>query len=185
MRIVYRNNAVYYALMPGLWLYRHAALRPLAWLLQRTISTPATHFAQPALVQDDGIGLYTCNYSKLLFLWAVLLGTAHITQRYPTAYGLADERAHGPETWWVQFIDPLLRSSRPATVIGANAAGKSTLLNAVSGDLMVDRSTLHINHTETTRRAAWPRLDLVARLLQPPMAGTCEALTIEENMALA
>ena len=27
------------------WLYRHRVLQPLAWLLERTISTPATHFA--------------------------------------------------------------------------------------------------------------------------------------------
>jgi len=155
VRVVYRNNAFYYALMPGLWLsgalvfmgfgwvyvaysivkvsviiaahssvrwdewlYRHAALRPLAWLVQRTISTPATHFAHHALVQDDGIGHYTGNFGNLLFLWDVLFGTAHITQRYPPAYGLSDDRAHGPESWLVQFIFPLLRSKRAQTVLG-------------------------------------------------------------------
>ena len=155
VRVVYRNNAFYYALMPGLWLsgalvfmgfgwvyvaysivkvsviiaahssvrwdewlYRHAALRPLAWLVQRTISTPATHFAHHALVQDDGIGHYTGNFGNLLFLWDVLFGTAHITQRYPPAYGLSDDRAHGPESWLVQFIFPLLRSKRAETVLG-------------------------------------------------------------------
>jgi sterol desaturase/sphingolipid hydroxylase (fatty acid hydroxylase superfamily) len=155
VRVVYRNNAFYYALMPGLWLsgalvfmgfgwvyvaysivkvsviiaahsavrwdewlYRHAALRPLAWLVQRTISTPATHFAHHALVQDDGVGHYTGNFGNLLFLWDVLFGTAHITQRYPPAYGLSDDRAHGPESWLVQFIFPLLRSKRAQTVLG-------------------------------------------------------------------
>ena len=158
VRVVYRNNAFYYALMPGLWLsgalvfmgfgwvyvaysivkvsviiaahsavrwdewlYRHAALRPLAWLVQRTISTPATHFAHHALVQDDGIGHYTGNFGNLLFLWDVLFGTAHITQRYPPAYGLSDDRAHGPESWLVQFIFPLLRSKRAQTVLGNQA----------------------------------------------------------------
>jgi len=100
------------------WLYRHAALRPLAWVLQRVISTPATHFAHHALVQDDGIGHYTGNYGNLLFIWDVLLGTAHITQRYPPAFGLTDDRAHGPESWRVQFIYPLLRSRRAGTVLG-------------------------------------------------------------------
>lgn len=158
VRVVYRNNAFYYALMPGLWLsgalvfmgfgwvyvaysivkvsviiaahsavrwdewlYRHAALRPLAWLVQRTISTPATHFAHHALVQNDGIGHYTGNFGNLLFLWDVLFGTAHITQRYPPAYGLSDDRAHGPESWLVQFIFPLLRSKRAQTVLGNQA----------------------------------------------------------------
>ena len=100
------------------WLYRHAALRPLAWVLQRVISTPATHFAHHALVQDDGVGHYTGNYGNLLFIWDVLLGTAHITQRYPPAFGLADDRTHGSESWLVQFIYPLLRSRRPDTVLG-------------------------------------------------------------------
>ena len=83
-----------------------------------TISTPATHFAHHALVQDDGIGHYTGNFGNLLFLWDVLFGTAHITQRYPPAYGLSDDRAHGPESWLVQFIFPLLRSKRAQTVLG-------------------------------------------------------------------
>jgi sterol desaturase/sphingolipid hydroxylase (fatty acid hydroxylase superfamily) len=155
VRVVYRNNLFYYALMPGLWLsgvllylgfgwvyvgytifkisviigahsavrwdewlYRQPALRPLVWVLQRTISTPATHFAHHALVQDDGVGHYTGNYGNLLFLWDVLLGTARITQQYPPAYGLADDRAHGPEPWAVQFTYPLLRSPRAGAVLG-------------------------------------------------------------------
>lgn len=100
------------------WLYRRPALRPLAWLLQRTISTPATHFAHHALVQNDGIGHYSGNYGNLLFLWDVLLGTAHITQRYPPAYGLADDRQHGAEPWLVQFVYPLLRSRRSSSALG-------------------------------------------------------------------
>jgi putative tryptophan/tyrosine transport system ATP-binding protein len=71
------------------------------------------------------------------------------------------------------------------TVIGSNGAGKSTFLNAVSGDLMVDRGSIRIDDSDVTRRPAWQRSDLVARVFQDPMAGTCEALTIEENMALA
>jgi sterol desaturase/sphingolipid hydroxylase (fatty acid hydroxylase superfamily) len=155
VRIVYRNNAFYYALMPGVWLsgalvylgfgwvyvgytivklsvimgahsavrwdqwlYRHRALQPLAWLVEHTISTPATHFAHHALVQDDGIGHYTGNYGNLLFLWDVLFGTAHFSRRYPPAFGLADDRAHGPESWLTQFIYPLRLSRRAETVLG-------------------------------------------------------------------
>jgi putative ABC transport system ATP-binding protein len=71
------------------------------------------------------------------------------------------------------------------TVIGSNGAGKSTFLNAISGDLRVDRGRIEIDGQDVTRKAAWQRADLVARVFQDPMAGTCEALTIEENMALA
>ena len=76
-------------------------------------------------------------------------------------------------------------SGQFVTVIGSNGAGKSTFLNAVSGDLPVDTGTIHIDGADVTRRTAWQRADRVARVFQDPMAGTCEDLTIEENMALA
>ncbi|CAM2156871.1 MULTISPECIES: ABC transporter ATP-binding protein [Paraburkholderia] len=70
-------------------------------------------------------------------------------------------------------------------VIGSNGAGKSTFLNAISGDQMVDEGTITIDGQDVTKKQAWDRAHLVARVFQDPMAGTCEALTIEENMALA
>ncbi|NQE50960.1 ABC transporter ATP-binding protein [Herbaspirillum rubrisubalbicans] len=70
-------------------------------------------------------------------------------------------------------------------VIGSNGAGKSTFLNAISGDLLVDSGKIEIDSTDVTRKQAWDRAGMVARVFQDPMAGTCEALTIEENMALA
>jgi sterol desaturase/sphingolipid hydroxylase (fatty acid hydroxylase superfamily) len=69
-------------------------------------------------VEDDGIGHYTGNYGNLLFLWDMLFGTARITRRYPPAFGLTDDRAHGPESWLTQFIYPLRRSRRAQTVLG-------------------------------------------------------------------
>ena len=71
------------------------------------------------------------------------------------------------------------------TVIGSNGAGKSTFLNAVSGELMVDSGTIQINDVNVTRKSVWQRAVNVARVFQDPMAGTCEDLTIEENMSLA
>ena len=71
------------------------------------------------------------------------------------------------------------------TVIGSNGAGKSTFLNAISGDLGVDTGRIVIDNLDVTRRPVWERAERVARVFQDPMAGTCEDLTIEENMALA
>ena len=70
-------------------------------------------------------------------------------------------------------------------VIGSNGAGKSTMLNAISGDLIIDQGTIEIDGNDVTKKPAQERADLVARVFQDPMAGTCESLTIEENMALA
>src|SRR5690606_4222032 len=76
-------------------------------------------------------------------------------------------------------------SGRCVTVIGSNAAGKSTSLNAVSRDLRIDSGRIEIEGADVTREPVWQRAGRVARVFQDPMAGTCEDLTIEENMALA
>src|SRR5699024_8795092 len=71
------------------------------------------------------------------------------------------------------------------SVIGSNGAGKSTLLNAVAGEARADRGQILIDKKDVTRSPVWGRAKQVARVFQDPMAGTCEDLTIEENLALA
>ena len=93
-------------------LYRIKALKPLMWLVQRTVSTPSTHYAHHAMHDNDGIGHYSGNFGNLLFFWDVLFGTAHITQQYPAEVGLRDDQLFGREDWWVQLFYPLFRSRR-------------------------------------------------------------------------
>lgn len=71
------------------------------------------------------------------------------------------------------------------TVIGSNGSGKSTMLNAISGDLRVDSGEIIIDGKDVTRLNTWQRAGVVARVFQDPMIGTCEALSIEENLALS
>jgi putative ABC transport system ATP-binding protein len=71
------------------------------------------------------------------------------------------------------------------TVIGSNGAGKSTLLNAIAGEAMPSDGHIRIDNKDVTRLPAHARADLVARVFQDPLAGTCADLTIAENMALA
>ncbi|PVY75313.1 putative ABC transport system ATP-binding protein [Tamilnaduibacter salinus] len=71
------------------------------------------------------------------------------------------------------------------TVIGSNGAGKSTLLNALSGEVMVDSGQIIVDDKDVTKLPTHRRADRVARVFQDPLAGTCEDLTIEENMSLA
>lgn len=93
-------------------LYSIKALKPVMWLVQRTISTPATHWAHHALTNQDGIGNYKGNFGNLLFFWDILFGSAHITQQYPKAIGLVDDRLFGKEKWWVEYLYPIFQSKR-------------------------------------------------------------------------
>ncbi|MGH8110081.1 MAG: sterol desaturase family protein [Arenimonas sp.] len=103
------------------FLYRWRWLHPLAWIVERTISTPATHFAHHAITQDDGIGHYKGNYGNLLFFWDVLFGTAKITRQYPLRVGLKDDLEHGAERWWVQLLYPIVKSQRPQSALAKQA----------------------------------------------------------------
>lgn len=103
------------------FLYRWPWLHPLAWIVERTISTPATHFAHHAITQDDGIGHYKGNYGNLLFFWDILFGTAKITRRYPARVGLKDDLDHGAERWWVQLLYPIVISQRRQSALARQA----------------------------------------------------------------
>src|SRR5690606_7956728 len=72
-----------------------------------------------------------------------------------------------------------------ATVIGSNGAGKSTFLNALAGEVLVDSGQIIVDGMDVTRLSTHKRAGQVARVFQDPLAGTCEGLTIEENLALA
>ena len=104
-------------------LYRIRALHPLMWVLERTISTPATHWAHHALTNEDGIGHYKGNFGNLLFFWDVLFGTAHITRKYPAKIGLQDDILFGPERWTTQMFYPLLHSKREHSALRPGGYG--------------------------------------------------------------
>ncbi|MHA1597181.1 MAG: ABC transporter ATP-binding protein [Alphaproteobacteria bacterium] len=71
------------------------------------------------------------------------------------------------------------------TVIGSNGSGKSTFLNVLAGEVQPDSGRVLIGDADVTTWKTPARAGLVARVFQDPMAGTCEALSIEENLALA
>ncbi|MDH4480539.1 MAG: sterol desaturase family protein [Rhodoferax sp.] len=98
-------------------LYRIRALRPLMWVLERTISTPATHWAHHAVTNADGVGHYKGNFGNLLFLWDILFGSAHITRQYPAAVGLRDDQLFGQEHWSRQMFYPVFQSERECSAL--------------------------------------------------------------------
>ena len=71
------------------------------------------------------------------------------------------------------------------TVIGGNGAGKSTMLNSVSGAYPVDEGKILIDGVDVTHLPEYKRAKFIGRVFQDPMMGTAATMQIEENLALA
>jgi sterol desaturase/sphingolipid hydroxylase (fatty acid hydroxylase superfamily) len=97
-------------------LYKYRVLHPVAWVLERLISTPATHHAHHAASTDDGIGYYKGNFGNMFFLWDVIFGTAHISRQYPRAYGISHYQG---DQWYAQFLWPVFKSKVAGSEIAA------------------------------------------------------------------
>ena len=82
-------------------------------------------------------------------------------------------------------IDLELKSGDFVTVIGSNGAGKSTMLNMISGALSPDFGEIEIAGKNVTRLPEYKRSQMIGRVFQDPMAGTAPLMTIEENLAMA
>lgn len=159
VRLVYRNNIIYYAMMPSLWLsgvliwlglgwvyagyivvkllvitgahsdvawdkplYAIKALSPIMWVVERTISTPATHHAHHGRHADDPGTHYKGNYGNLLFVWDVVFGTARITRQFPQSYGVENL---APATLGQQLLWPIFPEGK-ADDTGETTAKAST-----------------------------------------------------------
>ncbi|MCK9510338.1 MAG: ATP-binding cassette domain-containing protein [Pigmentiphaga sp.] len=70
-------------------------------------------------------------------------------------------------------------------VIGSNGAGKSTMLNVISGALQPDGGRVELHGHDVTHLSVHRRAAYIGRVFQDPMLGTAPSLSIEENLALA
>ncbi|WP_317855048.1 ABC transporter ATP-binding protein [Chakrabartyella piscis] len=71
------------------------------------------------------------------------------------------------------------------TIIGGNGAGKSTMLNAISGAWAVDSGEIIIDGVDVTNLPEYKRAEYLGRVFQDPMMGTATDMEIEENLAIA
>ena len=106
--IVMKMSVIYGAHSDVRWdapLYKIKWLSPLMWVVERTISTPATHSAHHGRHADDGVTHYKGNYGNFLFFWDVLFGTAKITRRYPELMGVENlpETSVSEQLLWPLF----------------------------------------------------------------------------------
>ena len=85
---------------------------------------------------------------------------------------------------WIKLILQL-NPGDFVTVIGSNGAGKSTMLNMISGALSPDFGEIEIANKNVTKLPEYKRSQMIGRVFQDPMAGTAPTMTIEENLAMA
>lgn len=97
--------------------YENKFLQPIGWVLERTISTPATHHAHHAATHGDGVGFYKGNFGNMFFLWDVIFGTGIITRQYPESYGL---HYYQGEEWYVQLFWPFFKSKIKGSELSAD-----------------------------------------------------------------
>ena len=98
-------------------LYKYKVLHPIAWVLERFISTPATHHAHHAASTDDGVGYYKGNFGNMFFLWDIIFGTALISRQYPKAYGISHYEG---DQWYAQLLWPIFKSKVPGSELAAD-----------------------------------------------------------------
>lgn len=89
--------------------YKYRVLHPAAWVLERLISTPATHQAHHADTTGDGVGNYKGNFGNMFFLWDIIFGTGIISRRYPASFGI---KHYMEEEWYAQFLWPFFKSQK-------------------------------------------------------------------------
>ena len=82
-------------------------------------------------------------------------------------------------------LDLTLAKGDFVTVIGGNGAGKSTMLNAISGVWRVDSGSVVLDGVDITALPEYKRAKFLGRVFQDPMMGTAADMQIEENLALA
>jgi len=114
-------------------LYKRKWLHPVAWVLERLISTPATHHAHHAASNDDGVGHYKGNFGNMFFLWDVIFGTGIITRRYPEAFGLSYYQG---EEWYAQFLWPIFKSRKAGSELSAGGPEVGDEVTGRSGEVL-------------------------------------------------
>ena len=108
------------------FLYENKWLHPVARVVERFISTPATHFVHHGKSAKDGISDPNGNFSNMFFFWDILFGTAIITRQYPAEIGL-DNDPNDP--WYAHLYYPLIKSKQEGSEISAGFKKQSYVTN--------------------------------------------------------
>jgi len=76
--------AAHFEQFPGTSLFINIKiLHPVAWVLERLISTPARIMLIMPIRRMTGVGNYKGNFGNMFFIWDVIFGTALLPQALP------------------------------------------------------------------------------------------------------
>jgi putative ABC transport system ATP-binding protein len=98
---------------------------------------------------------------------------------------LVYNRGRTDEVTALRGLSLTLPSGQFTTVIGSNGAGKSSLVQVVSGAVRPTGGRIRLDGEDVTRRPDHRRAGRIARVFDDPRAGTAPELSIEDNLALA
>jgi putative ABC transport system ATP-binding protein len=85
----------------------------------------------------------------------------------------------------LDHVDLELELGTFTVVLGTNGSGKSSLLNAIAGNLSLAGGRVYLDGREMTHWTEQRRARLVSRVFQNPFTGTASDLTVAENLVLA
>lgn len=86
-------------------LYRWRLMSPLMFVIERVIVTPAFHHAHHGQSMRDGISDPNGNFGNMFSIWDQLFGSAVYTRRFPSEYGLPNDRhEHWAASWFYPAI---------------------------------------------------------------------------------
>lgn len=71
------------------------------------------------------------------------------------------------------------------SVIGSNGSGKTSMLNLICGSLEAEAGNIILNGEDISHQKEYIRQRKIGRVYQNPAMGTCQSMTILENMSLA
>lgn len=78
-----------------------------------------------------------------------------------------------------------VRKGEFVSIIGSNGSGKTSLLNAIAGSIMITSGMISLNGHDLTKKPLYSRAAHISRVYQDPAAGTSATMTVEQNLVLA
>ena len=70
-------------------------------------------------------------------------------------------------------------------IVGSNGSGKSTFLNSIAGDFLIDEGKILIDENDVSKLQDYQRAKWLSRVFQNPLQGTAPDLSIIDNFRLA